>query len=269
MRDKAWKRRAAVLLSLVAGCDVDRATIPSPPLVAAGVRGEEPRLGPVRSYAGVPDLQLLEAFHDGTERAGVVVTSVEEEPFFVYAFTMVGITRSGRRSNGNVVARSGTNTNTLIRHSIRIALTTPEGARNFPEVLDHSSGTFLNTIVPISGINCTTEARLSAETTHRAGGFVTGMPETAFSLGDASCSGNDACEPDDEPPTQVAPGPSEPGYDPGGGGGGNGGGDCGDNPGGTNPPSSGCHDEYVYVEVSNDGGVTWIIVWEGWAVVCV
>jgi|1186.fasta_scaffold44745_2 hypothetical protein len=29
-----------------------------------------------------------------------------------------------------------------------------------------------------------------------------------------------------------------------------------------------CHDEYVYVEVSNDGGLTWEVLWEGWAQVC-
>ena len=41
----------------------------------------------------------------------------------------------------------------------------------------------------------------------------------------------------------------------GGGGGGSGG--------------SNCHDEYVYIEESTDGGVTWTVLWEGWAIVCV
>lgn len=277
MHDSVWKRRAAVLLGLVAGCDLDRVTVPSPPVMSASLRADEPRLGPVRSYADVPDFDMLGASlgrsaarSGGTVRPdGVAVTNVEGDPFFVYAYTMVGITKSGRRSNANVVAMSGTNVNTTIHHNVRIALTTPEGVNNFPEVVDNLSGRSLTTIVPVSGINCTTSARLSAQTTHRAGGILQGTPEIAFSLGDDSCGGgNDACEPDDEPPTQIAPGPSEPGYDSGSGGGGNGGGDCGDNPGGTNPPSSGCHDEYVYVEVSNDGGVTWITVWEGWAVVC-
>ena len=59
---------------------------------------------------------------------------------------------------------------------------------------------------------------------------------------------------------------TEPGYDPyegyplrgecpGGSGGGDGGGAT-------------CHDEYIYVEVSYDGGVTWEVLWEGWAQVC-
>lgn len=43
--------------------------------------------------------------------------------------------------------------------------------------------------------------------------------------------------------------------------------DCGSD-GGTGPPGSTCHDEYIYVEKSNDGGVTWEIIWEGWVQVC-
>jgi hypothetical protein len=39
------------------------------------------------------------------------------------------------------------------------------------------------------------------------------------------------------------------------------------NSGGTGTTVT-CHDEYVYVEESNDGGVTWTILWEGWAQVC-
>jgi hypothetical protein len=39
------------------------------------------------------------------------------------------------------------------------------------------------------------------------------------------------------------------------------------NPGGTGTTVT-CYDEYVYVEESNDGGVTWTILWEGWAQVC-
>ncbi|MFL5541929.1 MAG: hypothetical protein ACJ8J0_23275 [Longimicrobiaceae bacterium] len=74
-------------------------------------------------------------------------------------------------------------------------------------------------------------------------------------------------------PTQIAPGP-DAGYDPydtfdpeesgncaigsnGDGAGDNGGGDDG-----------GCPMEYVYVEISYDGGATWVVLWEGWAEVC-
>ena len=38
--------------------------------------------------------------------------------------------------------------------------------------------------------------------------------------------------------------------------------------GGSGPAGSTCHDEYVYVEISNDGGATWYVLWEGWATVC-
>ncbi|GLC26866.1 hypothetical protein [Roseisolibacter agri] len=55
----------------------------------------------------------------------------------------------------------------------------------------------------------------------------------------------------DQPPQE--PGTGTPGT--GGGGGG----------GGTTPT---CHEEYVIVEVSDDGGMTWYIYWEGWAEVC-
>lgn len=66
--------------------------------------------------------------------------------------------------------------------------------------------------------------------------------------------------------TFIADPPTEPGYDPyegyplrggcAGGSGGNGGG------GAT------CQDEYIYVEISYDGGATWLVIWEGWAEVC-
>lgn len=66
-------------------------------------------------------------------------------------------------------------------------------------------------------------------------------------------------------------GPYDPTYDPalesgtdcedessegGSGGGGGGGGDLT------------CRQEYVYVEISNDGGLTWEVYWEGYATVC-
>lgn len=38
--------------------------------------------------------------------------------------------------------------------------------------------------------------------------------------------------------------------------------------GGGGGGSSTCWDEYVYVEKSDDGGVTWYVIWEGWATVC-
>lgn len=46
-----------------------------------------------------------------------------------------------------------------------------------------------------------------------------------------------------------------------------GGSDCGSE-GGSGEEGVSCHDEYVYVEVSHDGGVTWEVIWEGWAQVC-
>jgi hypothetical protein len=44
--------------------------------------------------------------------------------------------------------------------------------------------------------------------------------------------------------------------------------DCNSSGGGSGSAVVTCHDEYVYVEVSNDGGVTWEVIWEGWAQVC-
>jgi len=38
--------------------------------------------------------------------------------------------------------------------------------------------------------------------------------------------------------------------------------------GGTGGSDYTCRDEYVYVEISYDGGVTWEVLWEGWAIVC-
>lgn len=47
---------------------------------------------------------------------------------------------------------------------------------------------------------------------------------------------------------------------------------CSDGSGSTGsgggPPDSTCWNEYVYVEESNDGGLTWHVIWEGWATVC-
>lgn len=43
--------------------------------------------------------------------------------------------------------------------------------------------------------------------------------------------------------------------------------DCGDGDGEA-PESSACHDEWVIVEVSSDGGDTWEVYWAGWAEVC-
>lgn len=43
--------------------------------------------------------------------------------------------------------------------------------------------------------------------------------------------------------------------------------DC-NSSGGSGTGGVTCHDEYVYVEVSNDGGVTWEVIWQGWAQVC-
>jgi hypothetical protein len=44
---------------------------------------------------------------------------------------------------------------------------------------------------------------------------------------------------------------------------------CSVGTGGQGGSEPGCHDEYVYVEVSYDGGLTWVEMWEGWAEVCV
>jgi hypothetical protein len=44
---------------------------------------------------------------------------------------------------------------------------------------------------------------------------------------------------------------------------------CSDAPGGGSAGSTGtCWNEYVYIEESNDGGLTWHVIWEGWATVC-
>ena len=45
-------------------------------------------------------------------------------------------------------------------------------------------------------------------------------------------------------------------------------GECSSN-GGSGSGSASCHDEYVSIEISYDGGVTWQVWWEGWAIVCV
>jgi uncharacterized membrane protein YgcG len=43
----------------------------------------------------------------------------------------------------------------------------------------------------------------------------------------------------------------------------------GGEPGGGGGGSSGaCHDEWLIVERSDDGGATWYVVWEGWGTVC-
>jgi len=44
--------------------------------------------------------------------------------------------------------------------------------------------------------------------------------------------------------------------------------DCDSSGGSGDGDGAICHDEYVYVELSNDGGVTWEVIWEGWAQVC-
>lgn len=74
------------------------------------------------------------------------------------------------------------------------------------------------------------------------------------------CSGPEIIR---EPYDPYSPtGPNDPGDDcespanPGGEGGGGGGG------------GMSCHTEYVIVEISNDGGATWEVYWEGYATVC-
>ena len=51
--------------------------------------------------------------------------------------------------------------------------------------------------------------------------------------------------------------------------------DCDDESGGgggggtwPGPGGSTCHTEYIYIEVSDDGGLTWTVWWEGYATVC-
>ena len=66
-------------------------------------------------------------------------------------------------------------------------------------------------------------------------------------------------------PTHITSGPGAD-YDPYAASGGGDGCDGADGGSGTAPPD--CSDEYVYVEESNDGGVTWTELWEGWAEVC-
>jgi len=55
------------------------------------------------------------------------------------------------------------------------------------------------------------------------------------------------------------------GCDGTGGGGSTGGGGGGDGGGGS---GGNCHTEYIYIEISNDGGNTWTVYWEGYATVC-
>jgi hypothetical protein len=46
-------------------------------------------------------------------------------------------------------------------------------------------------------------------------------------------------------------------------------GDCGGTGGeGGGGGSQACHEEYVYIEISYDNGLTWHKLWEGWATVC-
>jgi hypothetical protein len=72
--------------------------------------------------------------------------------------------------------------------------------------------------------------------------------------GDAgSCNSQIIYDPS-TPPDQTCPG--------GGGGGGTGGG------GGSGPGGSTCTSEYIYIEISYDGGATWSVWWEGYASVC-
>jgi hypothetical protein len=194
------------------------------------------------------------------------LSSVEEDLYFRLADTRVAITNSGAHSSADVVAYSELNRASLISHDIEIKLSTSSGTTTFPKV-HHSTGiwrhTSLITPTPFRGVNCTVNSQLSAWTSHQAGGLLE-RNISAFSMDFAACAGDEYCEPSDEPPTAVAPGP----YDPGAGEGSDGTtGDC-QGTGGTTPPGSNCHDEYVYVERSTDGGVTWTVIWEGWTIVC-
>jgi hypothetical protein len=76
-----------------------------------------------------------------------------------------------------------------------------------------------------------------------------------------------ACNRDTRLVTDVTYEPYDPDYggsDDCGGSGSGGGGDGGSGAG----SGSGCRTEYVYVEVSHDGGATWVTYWEGYATVC-
>lgn len=101
-------------------------------------------------------------------------------------------------------------------------------------------------------------------------GFLVGVDERYKVLENRGqievCGGRGTAVIDDPDPYGMNGGPSGP-YDPyavssedecdDSGNGGNGGGS----------PST-CWNEYVYVEISYDGGLTWETMWEGWATVC-
>jgi hypothetical protein len=291
----------SLLLALVA-CDPGRVTEPALRVSPPAQVEDRPVLGPVQSYtddaARSMFVSMLEHQLSGSVAQRNAVTpgsrpsaretklaarlsqlrssellAVEAEPadsealYFVRAETDVEITDGGRGSTAEVGAISEMNRAVVISHDIVIRLTTLAGTTTFPAVHDGTGvwkRSSLATYTPLRGVNCTTRSRVSAETTHRAGGWLD-REITAFSVDDDSCGGDEACESSDEPPTAVAPGPYDPGYGGDGSTGTTGG--C-DGTGGTTPPSSNCHDEYVYVERSTDGGVTWTVIWEGWSIVC-
>jgi hypothetical protein len=201
--------------------------------------------------------------------ATVNAETEDEKPLrFVVAETRTTILNPGRRSEADIFAYSELNKPAVISHSITMRLTTPSGTTTFPQMED-GTGVWKrlshHTYTPVRGLNCTESSRLSAHTHHTAGGWFGDNP-VALSLDEATCGGI-ACESSDEPPTGVTTGPYEPGFGTGEGSDGTTGGDCGGS-GGSAPPGSSCHDEYVYVERSTDGGVTWTVVWEGWSIVC-
>jgi hypothetical protein len=306
--DRSRHRRSAILGCgilgiLAAACDLERTTAPALPRPYLVPYADEPHLGPVRSYTGPAAVAYASALEaefarvaarrTTTERALAPVGEKElanryewlqsslvsnaamqdvteaDGPFFVVAYTRVGIWNSGSRSDANVLAYSRTNYITNIYNDVELTLRTPSGSHTLPRLHD-ATGFFgdslLITDTTISGLNCTTSAGVSAYTTHRAGRS-SSPAATVFSVAEDSCAGNEECESSEEPPTGVAPAPSEPGYNLGDGSSGATGGGCGGSGGGT-PPSSNCHDEYVYVERSTDGGMTWTVIWEGWTIVC-
>jgi len=183
--------------------------------------------------------------------------SPDEAPRFTTATTDVSVNDVGRGSTGQVRTFSIVDQFTNISHHIDIRLTTPSGTMALPPVDDatgYLATSILGTVVPISGINCTVPTTLGATAKHSAWLWWRGTT-TAISVGSAACGPTK---------TACAPGTSftNVSYDPYASP------ESGCEDGGSDGTAAGCHEEYVYVDMSYDDGATWTTVWEGYATVC-
>ncbi len=108
--------------------------------------------------------------------------------------------------------------------------------------------------VPLPEVDCTSSpADVNAATFHQAGWSVKGI---GLTLATDRTTDAQSCQPTDY---KCSTATGDLTYDPYSG-------TCG-GPGGG-PGGSTCTYEYVQIETSNDGGVTWTVWWEGMATVC-